>query len=332
VGQKRRHRRRGHLAFQFSEVKTNSYHLDHLQYLETEAIHVMREVAGEFERPAILFSGGKDSICILRLAEKAFRPADIPMPLLNVETGHEFPELIDFRDRRAKQLGAKLIVSTVDDAIKAGTAVITKGDISRNRLQIPALLSAIEKYRFDCCIGGARRDEEKARAKERFFSFRDGFGQWDPKNQRPEIWNLYNARLNPGENMRVFPLSNWTEMDVWEYIRREKLEVPTIYFSHERDCFRRNGQWLPVPPPHANGAPDPFEGGRPKPNEPIKRLVVRVRTIADMISTGMIESRADSVDDIVAEIAAARVTERGSRADDKASEAAMEDRKKAGYF
>jgi sulfate adenylyltransferase subunit 2 len=313
-------------------VKTNSYHLDHLQYLETEAIHVMREVAGEFERPAILFSGGKDSICILRLAEKAFRPADIPMPLLNVETGHEFPELIDFRDRRAKQLGAKLIVSTVDDAIKAGTAVITKGDISRNRLQIPALLSAIEKYRFDCCIGGARRDEEKARAKERFFSFRDGFGQWDPKNQRPEIWNLYNARLNPGENMRVFPLSNWTEMDVWEYIRREKLEVPTIYFSHERDCFRRNGQWLPVPPPHANGAPDPFEGGRPKPNEPIKRLVVRVRTIADMISTGMIESRADSVDDIVAEIAAARVTERGSRADDKASEAAMEDRKKAGYF
>jgi sulfate adenylyltransferase subunit 2 len=314
-------------------VKTNSYHLDHLDYLETEAIHIMREVAGEFERPAILFSGGKDSICLLRLAEKAFRPADIPLPLLNVETGHEFPELLSFRDRRAKQLGAKLIVRTVDEAIKSGAAVQTKGDISRNRLQIPALLGAIEEYRFDCCIGGARRDEEKARAKERFFSFRDGFGQWDPKNQRPEIWNLYNARLNPGENMRVFPLSNWTEMDVWEYIRREKLEVPTIYFSHERDCFRRNGQWLPVPPPHTDPAkPDPFEGGRHKSNEPVKKLVVRVRTIADMISTGMIESRADSVDDIVAEIAAARVTERGSRADDKASEAAMEDRKKAGYF
>jgi sulfate adenylyltransferase subunit 2 len=310
-----------------------SYHLDHLEHLETEAIHVMREVAGEFERPAILFSGGKDSICLLRLAEKAFRPADIPLPLLNVETGHEFPELIDFRDRRAKQLGAKLIVRTVDAAIAAGTAVATKGDISRNRLQIPALLGAIEEYRFDCCIGGARRDEEKARAKERFFSFRDGFGQWDPKNQRPEIWNLYNARLNPGENMRVFPLSNWTEMDVWEYVRREKLEVPTIYFSHERECVRRGGQWVPVPPPHiSNGKPDPFDGARPKPNESIKKLVVRVRTIADMISTGMIESRADSVDDIVAEIAAARVTERGSRADDKASEAAMEDRKKAGYF
>lgn len=294
----------------------------------------MREVAGEFERPAILFSGGKDSICLLRLAEKAFRPADIPMPLLNVETGHEFPELIAFRDRRAKQLGAKLIVSTVDEAIANGSAVPTKGDISRNRLQIPALLGAIEKYGFDCCIGGARRDEEKARAKERFFSFRDGFGQWDPKNQRPEIWNLYNARLNPGENMRVFPLSNWTEMDVWEYIRREKLEVPSIYFSHERECFRRGGQWLPVPPLHTGngGKTDPFEGGRPRPNEPIQKLVVRVRTIADMISTGMIESRADSVDDIIAEVSAARVTERGSRADDKSSEAAMEDRKKAGYF
>jgi len=310
-----------------------SYHLDHLQYLETEAIHVMREVAGEFDRPAILFSGGKDSICLLRLAEKAFRPAEIPMPLLNVETGHEFPELIEFRDRRAKQLGAKLIVRKVEDVLAAGTVVLTKGEISRNRLQIPALLGAIEEYRFDCCIGGARRDEEKARAKERFFSFRDSFGQWDPKNQRPEIWNLYNARLNPGENMRVFPLSNWTEMDVWEYIRREELEVPSIYFSHERECFRRNDQWLPVPPPHADvSKPDPYDGGRPKPSDPIKKMVVRVRTIADMISTGMIESRADSVDDIIAEVAAARVTERGSRADDRTSEAAMEDRKKAGYF
>jgi sulfate adenylyltransferase subunit 2 len=311
----------------------SSYQLDHLQFLETEAIHVMREVAAEFERPVILFSGGKDSICILRLAEKAFRPSDIPMPFLNVETGHEFPELLEFRDRRAKQLGAKLIVRTVDEAIATGFAHPAPGEISRNRLQIPALLGAIEEFRFDCCIGGARRDEEKARAKERFFSFRDSFGQWDPKNQRPEIWNLYNARLNPGENMRVFPLSNWTEMDVWEYIKREKLEVPKIYFSHERECFRRNGQWLPVPSPHANSVkPDPYDGARPKPSDKIEKLVVRVRTIADMISTGMIESKAYTIDDIIAEVAAARVTERGSRADDKSSEAAMEDRKKAGYF
>jgi len=212
-----------------------SYHLDHLQHLETEAIHIMREVAGEFERPALLFSGGKDSICLLRLAEKAFRPSDIPMPFLNVETGHEFPELIEFRDRRAKQLGARLIVRTVDQAIANGSATPAPGEVSRNKLQIPVLLGAIEEFRFDCAIGGARRDEEKARAKERFFSFRDSFGQWDPKNQRPEIWNLYNGRLNPGENMRVFPLSNWTEMDVWEYIKREKLEVPNIYFSHTRE-------------------------------------------------------------------------------------------------
>jgi sulfate adenylyltransferase subunit 2 len=310
----------------------SSYHLDHLQYLETEAIHVMREVAGEFERPALLFSGGKDSICLLRLAEKAFRPAEIPMPFLNIETGHEFPELIEFRDHRAKELGAKLIVRTVEDAIKKGLAHPAPGEISRNKLQIPALLAATEEFRFDCCIGGARRDEEKARAKERFFSFRDAFGQWDPKNQRPEIWNLYNARLNAGENMRVFPLSNWTEMDVWEYIKREKLAVPTIYFSHKRECFRRGGQWLPVPPPPINGKPDPYDGARPKANEERKTLVVRVRTIADMISTGMMESPATNVDDIIAEVAAARVTERGSRADDKASEAAMEDRKKQGYF
>jgi sulfate adenylyltransferase subunit 2 len=311
----------------------SSYHLDHLQYLETEAIHIMREVAAEFERPALLFSGGKDSICLLRLAEKAFRPSDIPMPFLNVETGHEFPELLEFRDRRAKELGAKLIVRTVDEAFKKGSAQPTPGVVSRNQLQIPVLLGAIEEFQFDCAIGGARRDEEKARAKERFFSFRDSFGQWDPKNQRPEIWNLYNAKVNPGENMRVFPLSNWTEMDVWEYIKKEKLEVPNIYFSHERECFRRGGQWLPVPPPHSeNGKPDPFAGARPKPNEPIKKMIVRVRTIADMISTGMIESKAYTVDDIIAEVAAARVTERGTRADDKASEAAMEDRKKAGYF
>ena len=311
----------------------SSYHLDHLQYLETEAIHIMREVAAEFERPALLFSGGKDSICLLRLAEKAFRPSDLPMPFLNVETGHEFPELIEFRDRRAKELGAKLIVRTVDQAIANGTATPSPGEISRNKLQIPVLLGAIEEFRFDCAIGGARRDEEKARAKERFFSFRDAFGQWDPKNQRPEIWNLYNARVTAGENMRVFPLSNWTEMDVWEYIKKEKLEVPNIYFSHTRECFRRGGQWLPVPPAHTDATtPDLYAGARPSVKEPTKTMVVRVRTIADMISTGMIESPANTVDDIIGEISAARVTERGTRADDKASEAAMEDRKKQGYF
>lgn len=299
----------------------SNYHLDHLQYLETEAIHIMREVAGEFERPAILFSGGKDSICLLRLAEKAFRPSDIPMPFLNVDTGHHFPELNDFRDRRAAQLGAKLIVRKVEDAIASGIATPAPNEISRNRLQIPTLLAAIEEFRFDCLIGGARRDEEKARAKERFFSFRDSFGQWDPKNQRPEIWNLYNTRVNQGEHMRAFPISNWTEMDVWEYIKREKLDVPTIYFTHSRQCVRRSGQWLPV----TDLLP-------PKPNEEVRELNVRVRTIGDIISTGMIESPADDVDDILAEIAAARVTERGSRADDKSSEAAMEDRKKQGYF
>src|SRR6476659_3202166 len=299
----------------------SSYFLDHLQYLETEAIHVMREVAAEFDRPALLFSGGKDSICLLRLAEKAFRPSELPMPLLNIDTGHHFPELNEFRDRRAREVGAKLIVRTVDEAIDKGIAVLSPGQTSRNHLQIPTLLAAIEEFRFDCCIGGARRDEEKARAKERFFSFRDSFGQWDPKNQRPEIWNLYNGRLNAGENMRVFPLSNWTEMDVWEYIRRENLEVPSIYFSHRRKCVRRGGQWLPV-----------NDITPPKPNEEVRELVVRVRTIGDIISTGCVESPATTVSDIIAEIAAARVTERGSRADDKASEAAMEDRKKAGYF
>jgi len=302
-------------------MQTRSYHLDHLQFLESEAIHVLREVAAEFERPALLFSGGKDSICLLRLAEKAFRPSELPLPLLNVDTGHHFPELNAFRDRRAAELRAKLIVRSVADAIETGVAVPAPGEISRNRLQIPTLLAAIEEFRFDCCIGGARRDEEKSRAKERFFSFRDNFGQWDPKNQRPEIWNLYNGRVNPGEHMRVFPLSNWTELDVWEYIRRERLEVPAIYFSHTRNCVRRNGQWLPV----TDLLP-------PREREESKELVVRVRTIGDIISTGMVESRADSVDDIIAEIAAARVTERGSRADDKTGEAAMEDRKKAGYF
>ena len=299
----------------------STYHLDHLQYLETEAIHILREVAAEFERPCLLFSGGKDSICLLRLAEKAFRPSELPMPLLNIDTGHHFPELNEFRDRRAKELGAKLIVRTVESAIATGLASPIPGETSRNRLQIPTLLAAIEEFRFDACIGGARRDEEKSRAKERFFSFRDSFGQWDPKNQRPEVWNIYNARINPGENMRVFPLSNWTEMDVWEYIKREKLAVPAIYFSHPRKCVRRHGQWLP--------ASDLLPR---KPNDQVADLIVRVRTIGDIISTGLVESPADSVEDIIAEIAAARVTERGSRADDRVSEAAMEDRKKEGYF
>src|SRR2546428_6027144 len=299
----------------------SSYHLDHLQYLETEAIHVMREVAAEFERPCLLFSGGKDSICLLRLAEKASRPSEIPMPLLNIDTGHHFPELNEFRNQRAKELGAKLIIRTVEDAIAKGVAVPAPGEVTRIRMQIPTWLAAIEEFHFDCCIGGARRDEEKARAKERFFSFRDSFGQWDPKNQRPEIWNLYNARVNPGEHMRIFPLSNWTEMDVWQYIRRENLEVPTIYFSHARKCLRRQGQWLPASDLLARKA-----------SEEVRELVVRVRTIGDIISTGMVESPADSVEDIIAEIAAARVTERGLRADDKTSEAAMEDRKREGYF
>jgi sulfate adenylyltransferase subunit 2 len=299
----------------------SSYHLDHLQYLETEAIHVMREVAAEFERPALLFSGGKDSICLLRLAEKAFRPSDIPMPFLNIETGHEFPELIEFRDRRAKELGNRLIIRKVEDAIANGIAIPIPGEISRNQLQTPTLLATIEEFQFDALVGGTRRDEDKARAKERFFSHRPGLGGWDPKNQRPEIWNLYNARVNPGENIRVFPILNWTEMDVWEYIKKEKLEVPNIYFSHKRKCVRRNGQWLSV------NDLLPI-----KPKEEVKELVVRVRTIGDIISTGMVESPANSVDDIIAEVAAARITERGSRADDKASEASMEDRKKEGYF
>ena len=261
------------------------------------------------------------------------RKVELPFPLVHIDTGHNYPEVIAFRDQRVAELGARLVVGHVEDSIKRGTVRLRKETDSRNAAQAVTLLETIEAHKYDALMGGARRDEEKARAKERFFSFRDGFGQWDPKNQRPEIWNLYNARLNEGENMRVFPLSNWTEMDVWEYIKKEQLEVPTIYFSHERDCFRRGGQWLPVPPPHTDPKkPDPYAGARPTEKEPIKRLIVRVRTIADMISTGMIESKVHSFDDIVNEIAAARVTERGSRADDKASEAAMEDRKKAGYF
>jgi sulfate adenylyltransferase subunit 2 len=299
----------------------SQYKLTHLQLLETEAIHVMREVAAEFERPTLMFSGGKDSIVMLRLAEKAFRPARIPFPLLNVDTGHNFPELNAFRDHRAKELGAKLIVRTVEDAIAKGIATPVPGEISRNRLQIPTLLAAIEEFQFDAALGGARRDEEKARAKERFFSFRDEFGQWEPKKQRPELWNIYNGRVHPGQNMRVFPLSNWTEMDVWEYIKLENLELPPIYYSHEREVVRRAGQWLPV-----NDLQPPKDG------EEIKTLKVRVRTIGDIMTTGCIESEATTIDDIIAEVAAARVTERGGRADDKVSESSMEDRKREGYF
>lgn len=299
----------------------SQYSLKHLDALEAEGIHVMREVVAEFERPCILFSGGKDSICLLRLAEKAFRPSPIPLPFLNIETGHEFPELIEFRDRRPDEMGAKLIVRSVEDALAKGIATATPGEVSRNRLQIPTLLASIEEFEFDCLIGGARRDEEKARAKERFFSFRDEFGQWDPKNQRPELWNLYNGRVNMGQHMRVFPLSNWTETDVWEYIDREKLEIPSIYYSHKREVVRRHNQWLPV------CDLNPLKDG-----EASETLDVRVRTIGDMISTGCVESTASVIPDIVKEIAAARVTERGSRADDRVSEAAMEDRKKEGYF
>ena len=294
----------------------------HLSALEAESIHLLREVAAEFERPVLLFSGGKDSVVMAHTAAKAFWPAKLPFPVMHVDTGHNFPEVIAFRDSAVEKLGARLVVASVQESIDSGRVVEDlRVGASRNRLQTTTLLDAIESHGFDAVMGGARRDEEKARAKERFFSFRDSFGQWDPKNQRPEIWNLYNGRLNAGENMRVFPLSNWTEMDVWEYIRREKLEVPSIYFSHKRQAVRRGGQWLPVSPLLP-----------PKPTEEVRELVVRVRTIGDIISTGLVESPADSYDDIIAEIAAARVTERGSRADDKASEAAMEDRKKAGYF
>jgi sulfate adenylyltransferase subunit 2 len=297
--------------------------LSHLRALESEAIHIMREVAAEFERPVLLFSGGKDSIVLLRLAEKAFRPAPFPFPLMHVDTGHNFPEVIEFRDRRVQELGERLIVASVQDSIDEGRVVEESGPrASRNRLQTVTLLDAIAEHRFDAAFGGARRDEERARAKERIFSFRDDFGQWDPKNQRPELWNLYNGRINRGEHVRVFPLSNWTELDVWEYIERERLEVPSIYFAHERPVFRRDGMlyaWR--------------EGAELIDGEEVFDASVRYRTVGDMTCTGGVLSTARTLDEVLIEIAATRLTERGeTRADDRVSEAAMEDRKKAGYF
>jgi sulfate adenylyltransferase subunit 2 len=297
--------------------------LSHLRALESEAIHVMREVAAEFEKPVLLFSGGKDSIVLLRLAEKAFRPAPFPFPLMHVDTGHNFKEVIEFRDRRVAELGERLIVASVQESIDSGRVVEETGPrASRNQLQTVTLLDALAEHGFDAAFGGARRDEERARAKERVFSFRDDFGQWDPKNQRPELWNLYNGRIRKGENVRVFPISNWTELDVWEYIDSEQLEVPSIYFSHVRDVFRRDGMlyaWR--------------EGTELIDGEEIFSETVRYRTVGDMSCTGGVLSQASTLEEVVVEIAATRITERGeTRADDRVSEAAMEDRKKAGYF
>ena len=296
--------------------------LSHLDWLEAEAIHILREVAGQCANPALLFSGGKDSIVLLRLAEKAFRPGCFPFPLLHIDTGHNYPEVIDFRDRRAAELGERLIVRSVGESLARGTVVLKSPDESRNRHQSVTLLEAIEEFGFDACIGGARRDEEKARAKERIFSFRDAFGQWDPKNQRPELWDLYNARVHKGENIRVFPISNWTELDVWQYIAREGLELPSIYFAHERPVVRKGGLLQPV---------TPLTPARE--DEVVETVTVRFRTVGDITCTAPVESAADSVEKIIAETATTTITERGAtRLDDQASEAAMEQRKKEGYF
>ncbi|MBQ4009794.1 MAG: sulfate adenylyltransferase subunit CysD [Bacteroidales bacterium] len=294
----------------------------HLQELEAESIYILREVAAQFQRPAILFSGGKDSIVVTHLAYKAFYPAKLPFPLVHIDTGHNFQETLDYRDALVKKLGAELIVGSVQESIDTGRVKEETGyNASRNALQTTTLLDTIEKYKFDACIGGARRDEEKARAKERIFSHRDDFGQWNPKNQRPELWNIFNGRKNMGEHFRVFPISNWTEMDVWQYILQEKIELPSLYYTHKRQVFQRDGQWL--------AAEDCIKR---KPDEVVVEKEVRCRTIGDITCTGLTLSTAHSLEDIVAEIAATRVTERGGRADDKRSETAMEDRKKLGYF
>jgi sulfate adenylyltransferase subunit 2 len=297
--------------------------LSHLEVLESEAIHVMREVAAELERPVMLFSGGKDSIVMLRLAEKAFRPAPFPFPLMHVDTGHNFPEVMEFRDRRVAELRAELVVASVQASIDTGRVVEETGPrASRNQLQTVTLLDAIERHSFDAAFGGARRDEERARAKERVFSFRDDFGQWDPRRQRPELWNLYNGRVKRGEHVRVFPLSNWTELDVWSYIAAERLEVPSIYFAHEREVFERDGMIYAI-----SEHVELIDGEAPF------TASVRYRTVGDMSCTGAVRSQAATLDAVVSEIAATRITERGeTRADDRASEAAMEDRKVAGYF
>jgi sulfate adenylyltransferase subunit 2 len=304
-------------------TQTTPRTVSHLDELEAEAIHVFREVAAELERPVLLFSGGKDSIVLLRLAEKAFRPGGFPFPVMHVDTGHNFPEVLEFRDRRVAELGERLLVASVQESIDRGRVVDETGPrASRNRLQTTTLLDAIEEHGFDAAIGGARRDEERARAKERIFSFRDDFGQWNPRDQRPELWNLYNARVRKGEHVRVFPISNWTELDVWQYVARERLELPSIYFAHTRQVFRRDGMLY---------AASDFVERLPE-EEPFEASV-RFRTVGDMTCTGGVESRAATFEEVVAEIAATNVTERGeTRADDRFSEAAMEDRKRVGYF
>ncbi|HEY8968069.1 MAG TPA: sulfate adenylyltransferase subunit CysD [Puia sp.] len=301
----------------------NKYQLDYLDQLESEAIHIFREVAGQFERPALLFSGGKDSITLVHLALKAFRPGKFPFPLVHIDTGHNFPGALDFRDQLAQAIGEKLIVRKVEDTIKARHLTEPTGKFaSRNALQTYTLLDTIEEFGFDACIGGARRDEEKARAKERIFSVRDEFGGWDPKRQRPELWNIYNGKIRKGENVRAFPISNWTELDIWNYIRREQIALPSIYFSHERKVIGYEGQWVAV---------SPFIRLDPTDQVEIKR--VRYRTVGDMTCTAAVESGASVIDDIIREITATRTSERGeTRIDDKVSEAAMEDRKKNGYF
>ena len=296
--------------------------ISHLDWLESEAIHIMREVAGQCSNPVLLFSGGKDSLCLLRIAEKAFRPGRLPFPLMHIDTGHNYPEVINFRDHKTKELGERLIVASVEESMAKGTVVLKSTDEPRNKYQSITLLEAIEEHEFDCCIGGARRDEEKARAKERIMSFRDEFGQWDPKNQRPELWNLYNAKVHKGENIRAFPISNWTEMDVWQYIEREKLELPSIYFAHNRDIVKRSGAIVPI-----------TEVTPPMPGEKIENLTVRFRTVGDITCTAPVLSEADTVEKIIMETASTVITERGeTRLDDQVSDASMEQRKKEGYF